>query len=173
MESFETLQFFRGVSARVDPSFPSVHEVRKDRKPRDAAPAFHKIADDWFNAKFGIRYRSQALFVTSREFTAKHYATSDNHVMRIVPLTEYRYCWSPQVIDLLFLSKQVEQKSVAEIQESLVALDYREDGLAQAHAKGHEVMLFCDRYIAIPIVARAIIEAPRSEPASIIIPGFF
>lgn len=150
MNSFETLTFFRGVSSRYDPQHPTIHRTRFDRRPRDTSIDFHRVADEWFRLRFGIPYRSQALLLTSRQFTAQTYAATPAHVMRILPLSDYRYCWSPKAVDLLFAAKKLEGASQGEIEEHLASLCYREDDLAEAHATGHEVMLHCERYIAIP-----------------------
>lgn len=150
MESFETLVFLRGVSERFDPTHPTVHTVRKDRRPKDSSIVFHSIADDWFDNKFGVRYRTQAIFVTSRALTARTYAASDRHVMRILPLTAYRYCWSPEISDLLAVIGGLKNKGRDEIEKVLSSLKYREDNLKEAHDSGHEVMLFCEQYITIP-----------------------
>ncbi|MDP2876033.1 MAG: hypothetical protein Q8O00_07600 [Holophaga sp.] len=151
MDSFETLIFFRGVSVRYDPQHPTIHETRRNRRPKDASIEFHNAADRWFHSRFGVLYRSQALLLTSRQLTANVYAATPAHVMRILPLSDYRYCWSPNAVDLLFAAKKLEGASPSEIEDHLTSLGYREDGLAEAHVTGHEVMLHCDRYITIPV----------------------
>lgn len=151
MDSFETLIFFRGVSIRYDPQYPTVHETRRNRRPKDSSIDFHNVADRWFHSYFGVPYRSQALLLTSRQFTAQAYAATPEHIMRILPLSDYRYCWSPNAVDLLFAAKKLEGAGPREIEDHLTSLGYREDGLAEAHAAGHEVMLYCERYITIPV----------------------
>lgn len=143
--------FVRGVSAGYDALRPSVHQMRLDRRPKDSSLRFHEIADDWFYAKFGIRYRSQSLMTTSRVLTAQAYAASTAHVMRVLPLAEYRYCWSPNAMDLLFLAKQLVDAPKEEVVESLEKLDYRENDLHEAHLSGCEVMLHCSTYVTIPL----------------------
>lgn len=115
MASFETLNFFRGVSVRYNCQHPTIHETRRNRQPKDSPINFHNVADSWFFSRFGIRYRSQSLLVTSRLLTAGVYAATPAHVMRILPLSEYRYCWSPNVMDLLFTAKKLEGASTSEI----------------------------------------------------------
>lgn len=151
MKTFECLSFFRGMSEKYPTDRPFVHRVRSHRRPKDSSQNFHGIADQWFYERFGIRYRSNVVCVTSRELTALAYAATPAHVMRIVPLSEYRYCWSPNASDLLFLAKEMAQASQKEIFSALELLGYQEDGLEKASATGHEVMLHCDLYLAIPI----------------------
>lgn len=151
MDSFETLTFFRGVSARYNPQHPTIHEIRRNRRPKDTSIEFHNIADEWFRSRFGVLYRSQSLCLTSRKLTAQVYAATPAHVMRILPLSYYRYCWSPNATDLLFAARKLEGASQREIEDYLDSLGYLEDGLAEAHAAGHEVMLHCERFITIPV----------------------
>ena len=151
MESFETLSFFRGVSTRYSAQHPTVHNTRRDRKPKDSPIEFHEFADEWFCSRFGVRYRSQAVFLTSMKRRAVAFAATPAHVMRIIPLSVYRYCWSPHAVDLLFAARRLRGSGRAAIEGHLESLQYREDSLSEAHAAGNEVMLFCESYIAIPV----------------------
>jgi hypothetical protein len=89
--------------------------------------------------------------VSARRLTCETYASSPAHVMRVVPLSEYRYCWSPRTSDLIFAAAKLESADANDIDIYLDGADYREDGLADAHISGHEVMLFCEVYVAIPV----------------------
>ena len=89
--------------------------------------------------------------LTSRLVTAHAYAATAAHVMRVIPLTGYQYCWSPKTSDLLFAAKKLERATTQEIEEYLISQDYREDDLSGAHESGHEVMLFCNVYVVIPL----------------------
>lgn len=150
VSSFETHCFLRGVSTKYSLEYPTIHLMRKDRRPKDSPTRFHQIADNWFAKRFGVAFRSQSLLITSRIFTAENYGATPAHVMRILPLSEYVFCWSPKAVDLLFAAKKMESSPVEEIESHLDSLQYRLDGLAEAYNSGHEVMLHCDRYIAIP-----------------------
>lgn len=130
---------------------PSVWPVRFDREPRHSSLAFHQSADDWFQKRFGIRYRSQALFVTSRQLSASAYAHRHMHVVRVVPLSAYRFCWSPNISDLFLASKPYVTSSEEEIWGFLNSISYLESDLSAAYECGHEVMLHCERYVALPL----------------------
>jgi hypothetical protein len=146
METFEVLPFFRGMS-NYDPNVPAVIKTRMDRVPRNTDKVIHDRADAWFERQFGHKYRSQAVFLTSAFFTASGYAKHSNkNVFRIIPLGPYRYCWSPKVPDFLALTTGANSS----IEKLLAGAGYTESGLQQAHDMGNEVMLFCERYIAIP-----------------------
>lgn len=151
MCTFESLSFYRGVSSKYLTDRPSVLTPRRDRRPRNSPDGFHEIADKWFNEHFGVAYRSQGLFLTSRVLSALTYAQSQVHVMRVIPLGAYRYCWSPKVPDLLFAATRLAGGRANEIEAYLDSAEYRETGLQEAHDTGHEIMLYCEQYIAIPI----------------------
>ena len=149
MYSFENLVFFRGVSGSTDPSVCSVRKVRKDRRPRDTLLHLHTAADEWFLRKFGFKFRSQALFLTSTQTTATAYASAPENVYRIIPLDQYTFCWSPKISDMLQLIDATTTPEM--LWHALDAADYRIDDLKSAHTSGNEVMLVCDQYISIPI----------------------
>lgn len=149
--SFEALCFYRGMSSKYPTDRPYIREPRRDRRPRDSSPSFHEIADEWFFGRFGVKYRSQGTFVTANKLTATAYAASPGHVARVVPLSEYTYCWSPQVSDLLFKAKELANADPTAVRHFLESAQYQESDLALAHESGHEVMLHCSRYVAIPV----------------------
>ena len=50
-------------------------KIRKNRKPSDVSIDFHKVFDEAFQKKFGVKARSNTLFTTKNENTAKGYGT--------------------------------------------------------------------------------------------------
>ena len=149
MYSFENLQFYRGLSSGHDLTKPTILKTRKDRKPRDLPEHIHSTADQWFFDVFGVRYRSQSLFVTSDLNVAAAYAFSSSHIARILPLGDYSFCWSKDVRDMMELF--IGNSSMSPVREQLESANYIQTDLNAAHGRGHEVMLFCDTYICIPI----------------------
>ncbi|WP_156368605.1 hypothetical protein [Duganella sp. Leaf61] len=146
--SFESLKFFRGVGEDILVDRPTIHKTRMDRRPRDLALGLHEEADNWFNMRFGVRYRSQALFITGSWTAARAYAASDQHVVRIIPAEQYRFCWSATLRDLLeYHTTANANESISNFLERNL---YSEDDLKAANVSGHEVMLHCSEYIAIP-----------------------
>jgi hypothetical protein len=169
MSTFEALSFYRGVSAKYPTDKPTLLKPRRDRRPKNSSAFFHDVADRWFESRFGIAYRSTGLFLTSRPMSASTYAGTPAHVMRIVPLSAYRYCWSPKVSDLLFAASRLGASPAEAIEAYLDSVQYCEIGLQEAHDAGHEVMLYCEQYVAIPL---GLLEATlRSKAQSIILPG--
>lgn len=148
IDSFETNNFYRGFSNSVAPLTPILCRTRKDRRPRDMPIELHESADNWFAQRFGIQYRSQAVFVTGSKFIAQNYAKDSGFVARIIPVGDYNFCWSPRNSDLLFLRTRREHVTVESFLDNS---EYKELDLQSACASGNEVMLFCDNYIAIPV----------------------
>lgn len=147
-QSFETLSFYRGFANVKKPTTPLIFTTRKDRIPRDMPEDLHNAANEWFFRKFGIYFRSQALFVTGSKFIALNYAKEEGFVARIIPLGDYRICWSRKNSDLLFL--RTRPKGVT-VESYLENSNYQVSDLGAAQASNHEVMLYCDTYVAIPI----------------------
>jgi hypothetical protein len=164
MESFETVELFRGIKLSTELSTAKVFATRKNRHPRDMPLPLHHRANAWFEEKFGIKYRSEAIFVSGNRVTAHGYAGAKGVVARVLPLGPYRYCWSPSVRDL-YQSVKLASGDF-EIEDLLASADYREHGLAEASQAGVEVMLYCETYIAIPA---GLLRPPSKAPAASII----
>jgi hypothetical protein len=74
----------------------SKSQVRKDRKPKDTPEEIHKLLDDWFYKKFGVRSRSNAVFATKNYDVAKDYGTP----FLIFPIGKYTAISSDRIDDL-------------------------------------------------------------------------
>ena len=151
MDTFETKIFYRGVSEKHLIDRPYIVTPRMNRRPKDSTDNFHNIADKWFQDKFGIPYRSCGVFVTSRRLSATLHAATPSHVVRVIPISDYRFCWSPKAVDLFFLASRFATSSANLINAKLESLGYTERDLGEAYASGHEVMIYCSSYIAIPV----------------------
>lgn len=73
--------------------------VRQDRQPLDTPLEIHKVVDDWFQRKFGVRARSQSIFCTFNP----NLATNFGKLMLVFPIGEYKVISSNQVEDLMLL----------------------------------------------------------------------
>lgn len=149
MYTFENLEFYRGLSKEHDLTKPTILCTRKDRMPRDLPEHIHAAADQWFLDEFGVKYRSQSLFVTSGLNVAAAYAYSSSHIARILPLGDYSFCWSTHVRDMMELF--IGNSSMNSVRDELASANYIQSDLCSAHGSGHEVMLFCEKYICIPL----------------------
>ena len=139
------LSLYRG----IDPRAPEVFEGRVDRarQPKNMPIPLHEAADAWFSRQFGVRFRGAALFCTGSKATASRHG----RLYRIYPVGGFQFCWSPSVGDLHVWATQngLLDGHPAALVESLKALDYREDGLAEAIASSSEIMVSCSRYYAL------------------------
>lgn len=158
--SFETLDFYRGVSSTHPIDRISLITPRVNRRPRNSAFNSHLLADNWFKSKFGTSYRSAGAFVTPQLSIARGYAASDNHIVRVIPITTYTFCWSPKISDMLMLCMPPcdDHTFIARLEHSL----YSEGNLELAHKSGNELMLACTQYLSIPINLLEIHETPAT-----------
>jgi hypothetical protein len=90
----KTPMLFSGRKNR-EPYF--TRSIRTDRYPRDTPPQAHNFMDEVFYKAFGVRARSNSIFVVGKVEEAKNYGK----VYGIFPNgTNYKIIWSPKVDDL-------------------------------------------------------------------------
>jgi hypothetical protein len=150
MDSFESLSFFRGVSASYGTDAPLLHTTRLDRRPRGSGKVFHEAADSWFLHRFGVSFRSQALFAASSISSVLRYASTPKHVMRVLPLSDYKFCWSPKVEDLIVAAVRFTEAPTKVVWDYLDSCDYQATALRDAHSSGHEIMVSAERFVLVP-----------------------
>lgn len=71
-------------------------KVRTDRRPKDIKIDIHTAIDDWFYRKFGIRFRSNAVFASFQKDVVHQYG----HIYIIFPIGNYTVVSSDRVHDL-------------------------------------------------------------------------
>ena len=129
------MNIYRGFSKLED--LPYVKNTRKNRIPKNLNLRDHKLADQIFYEKFGIRFRSQSVFCTGDISSAKCYGD----VAIIKPIGNYKICWSPICHDFI----EVEQSHL-NIIDFIEENRYKIGDLKEALDSGNEIMLFCERY---------------------------
>jgi hypothetical protein len=89
--------------------------VRNDRKPRDIQKAVHNRLDSMFVSKVGVPLRSASLFVTKSYDTASGYG----RIVRIFPIGEFHYAWSPYFDDpySLFVDGEIPENLTSALSE--------------------------------------------------------
>ncbi|WP_300760231.1 hypothetical protein [Janthinobacterium sp.] len=117
-------------------------DVRTDRRPLDSNKLTHDAVDDYMEDKFGWRGRSAGLFVT----TITNHASAYGDVYMILPRGDFKFIWSPKVSDLI--TKQMNVTS--DIEKELRKFKYQSTDLTAALNSGHEIMISCKDYYAIP-----------------------
>lgn len=128
-----------------------IMSVRKNRRPMTMDPKLSKVIDHWFEDRFGIRARSQALFCYGEGGAAAAEAYG-HHKCVVFPIGSFTYVWSPGVDDLYY-EVQADLKGVVdptEIDRYLSQLGYTINDLDKAVMSDSEIMVDCDQFIAVP-----------------------
>jgi len=143
-------RIFRGM--HVDhKSFIKEYKVNKARPPKDTPMNIHKTADEWFNKKFHIKFRSQGLFGFGAVVSANNYG----RVYTIFPIGEFDYCYSNAYDDLTeIISAKAPAKATAEDIEEILEDGYYKFNVDLVKVinkkEWNEIMISCDSYYAIP-----------------------
>jgi hypothetical protein len=84
-----------------------IGNVRPDRRPSDTPLPIHEFMDNWFYKKFGVKFRSNAMFVTKSRGSAQIYGD----VYIVFPIGEFKYCYSSTIDDLYAtIANKIESK---------------------------------------------------------------
>lgn len=110
----------------------------------------HTVAGAWMHEKFGLNYRSYALFCTGDREVASRYASLPAcALISIEPIGEYSLCYSEKCMDLyghfLFMP-QLSDDAIRESLEDLNFKEFRNSGIDPAAESGCEVMLFANKF---------------------------
>lgn len=73
-----------------------IRGIRKNRKPTDTPENIHNLLDDAFQKKFGIRLRSNSIFLSSDADVAESYG----NLYVIFPIGKYEMYYNPDISDL-------------------------------------------------------------------------
>jgi len=84
------------MSGRKGNSTFEKQSVRTDRLPKDTPIEIHEMVDDWFYKKFGVRSRSNSVFVTFNPNMTYRYG----NLHLIFPIDQYKAISSKTVEDL-------------------------------------------------------------------------
>lgn len=152
---------YRGMMVRFSPDI-CIKYPRTNRRPMTTNKKVHELADDYFKHKFGVKFRSEAIFVSRSKSLAESYG--DPYV--IFPLDRVDFAWSPKVEDFTYEANEFNIKlsdketltkdDFEDFQYFMDKLEYHsnDDSLANEYVKytnlkKNEVMIKCDEYLAI------------------------
>jgi len=133
----------------------AVKTPRTDRKPADTPRRAHVMLDRWFDAKFGVKARSNAVFCYPPR--AKQHAMQYGDMYAVFPIGDFRIIWSPNVDDLYgeletsFLTKMRRgeyEDDDAALDDYLSDKHYTDKDLNKAMKSRSELMLICSKYYA-------------------------
>lgn len=150
---------------------------RVDRQPRNMPKKFHTLIDDWFKDKFGLKARSAGVFAfgVKSSNTAASYAASSNKgqggfACVIFPIGPFKYVWSPEVHDLyadfgwagciIQDGENTGEIDVQKFHRYLETLDYKSTDLSAALQSKNEIMLVCDKYLALSVPIKSTAREP-------------
>lgn len=140
-------------------------QVRTERKPLSSAPFVHRLMDEWFDDKFGIKGRSGAVFATSDFKQAAGYSGGFGGAYAIFPIGEFKFLWSPHVYDPFMQLQDVMFDKNADrypndilgpkVEKWLETREYTDKNLPAAIASKNEVMIECKEYYAFWVESKA------------------
>ncbi len=118
-----------------------------DRFPVNMPLCVQLEIDNWFEAKFGVRFRQRSLFCTGSIEVARGYTHMVGEVRTLRAVEDFCFCWSPLCDDLYgAYETSSHNESIGEL---LSRLQFRCDDLISAIRSQNEIMLVCSRVQAI------------------------
>lgn len=143
---------YRGVKKNGDTI--SINKTWSHRTPVEMSLKVSDYVDDYFERKFGIRFRkSHSAFCISDISIAEKFGFP--HVF--LPIGEFKFSWSPIVDDMnrymerLQIKKDDEVGAIEAINQSDVLSTYKNENLIGAIESLNEVMVHCQSYYLVPV----------------------
>ena len=136
---------YRGFSRRVEGRVLTIASPEL-RQPRNMPVDVQTSIDNWFERKFGIRFRQRSLFATGSLEIAESYASERGEVRSLEPQADFCFCWSEECVDLY--SEYQQSYSGESIDQLMERLDFRCDNLDYALRTGNEIMFVCRQVAA-------------------------
>jgi len=139
------------LSGRDDNDFFAKKQVRKDRKPMDTPLHSHKLMDDWFHEKFGVRSRSNAVFCSFNKEIASFYG----YAFLIFPIGNYKAVSSKTIGDLYSLiyadASAIRKKkySEEELQQEIIKAMGKGQYTNKLSYHMNEIMVTCKEYYMV------------------------
>lgn len=139
---------YRGVSKkslqRAKPTnIPNLYIVPgyyDNRNPRDTAIEVHIEINKRFVQKFGVPFRNGVFVVGDSGLTGAY----GNELAVIIPIGNFKYCWSPKVMDLFSELEDFEFEDDEDADFYDIVDSYQTSGLKQAVSTTSEIMLYCN-----------------------------
>lgn len=137
-----------------------IRKVRKDRQPQNSLPFDHDVMNAWFDENFGVKHRSESLFVAGGskidELTELYHDT----YYGVFPIGDFKFVWSPEYFDVWAeldtsypQSTRNDEEKANRKQQVLKILTngkYSDKDLQSALRSGNEMMIECDEYVIVP-----------------------
>ncbi|ELV8758688.1 TPA: hypothetical protein ACOL2F_003631 [Vibrio parahaemolyticus] len=144
------MKLYRGTKKSVTSDRTLINKyLDTPRVPRDTHPAIHEQADLWFFERFGIKARSQTIFVSTCRKQAALYSGDDGSLLEIEPVGEYKLIYSAWVKDFLdHAIDGIQGEKPEDITSWLNGKHYCCVSSTEDLPQGFlgEAMLFCEKY---------------------------
>jgi septum formation topological specificity factor MinE len=138
-----------------------IRTVRKNREPLNMPIILHNYIDKLFKKKFGVKLRSETIFVSSDITLTYEYGTPNI----IIPIGKFDYYWNKEIYDLyedLSFSTNKASKNIDKYKDELkIVIDgYKKNkDFKKMMDKFHgEIMMDCKKYYAIDDVYKNKVE---------------
>ncbi|WP_157158300.1 hypothetical protein [Delftia sp. Cs1-4] len=144
------LRVLRGFGIRSSEKSITLHSPAA-RTPVNMPQSVQVEIDNWFETRFGIRFRQRSIFGTGSFEVAQSYTRDFGEVRALRPEADFCFCWSPLCEDLYGAYQECSpSESIADM---LDRLDFRCNDLYSAILSGNEIMLVCSSIQAEKFVA--------------------
>jgi hypothetical protein len=129
---------YRGFSKKIEGVSVQISSP-ENRSPVSMPLGIQTEMDNWFENRFGMRFRQRSLFATGSLEAATHYAADHGEVRVLRPIAPFCFCWSEQCADLYEEYENMPRDE--SIPELLQRLEFKCVDLDQALQSSHEIML--------------------------------
>lgn len=148
--------------------------VRKDRKPLNSSSYEHRVMVKFFKENFGINHREESIMATGNYEVAKGYG----NLHAIFPVGDFQFAYSPERegADLTYMLRVRAEEAAFELADmddvdtyddevfeswkkrnairigmlALHGADFTDKNFKKGIESGSELMIHCDKYIAVP-----------------------
>jgi hypothetical protein len=147
------MELYRGLSHFVEDGVVENPHMHNPRKPRDTALNIHRIADEWFYEKFGIKARSQSVFCTTDIGQAKEYRHQGSLLkINLHKDAKYTLIYSPDVDDFLEHTEvvNIDGDDMTQWLDRMEYISINDISLLPDYHMG-EVMLYCEEYEVVNV----------------------
>lgn len=122
-----------------------------ERRPLHSSPQLHALSNDWFEARFGLRFRSKTLFCTGNLYSIFEYCNDGRVPISISPIGDFKLCFSDKCKDMYRHFKSIGGFPLEknQIWSELDSLNYQvieNISWQKAAEAGCEIMIFAHEF---------------------------
>jgi hypothetical protein len=154
------LPLYRGISNITNEKY--IHKkTRENRRPKDTSVDITNFINNYFEKKFGIRFRSNHSMMAAGSY---EFARTFGKPFNVFPAGEYKFCWSPKIADLFswiitsipivdededIFFDVFNEGNFEKATKMLDKLEYKTTDLKEAIKSKKEIMFYCKDYYGI------------------------